>query len=138
MKKAVLFVTVASLLLLAAGSSVQAEDAKTLTGEYYWKQADENFPDQNLSRGALKATFEAQGEGTWAVSFRFEFRGEKHVYTGTAEGSLTDGALSGKVVTENQRSTFTFEGAFEDGKFTGTHASLRDGTVKDLGTLTLG
>lgn len=138
MKNAVLFTAVASLLMLVAGFSAHAADSKTLTGEYFWKQADENFPDQNLSRGPLEAIFEPKGEGTWAVSFHFEFQGEKHIYTGTAEGSLTDGALTGEVVTDDQRSTFTFEGAFEDGRFTGTHASMREGTTKDLGTLTLG
>jgi len=128
-KKAALFVITASFLMLVAGLSASAADSKTLTGEYNWTNRD--------SRGALEAVFTSKDEGIWDVSFHFEFRGEKHVYTGTAHGSLTAGTLKGEVLNESKRRTFTFEGAFEDGKFTGTHAEMRDGKQFDTGTLTL-
>lgn len=130
LKKAALLVLAASCLLLVAGLQASAADSKTLTGEYHWTNRD--------SKGPLEAIFTPKDEGVWDVSFHFEFRGEKHIYTGTAEGSLTEGALKGEVLNETKRRTFTFEGAFDGGQFTGTHAEIREGNQRETGTLTLG
>lgn len=130
LKKATLLVLATMCLALFVGLQAGAADGKTLTGEYHWTNRD--------SRGPLEAIFTPKEDGIWDVSFHFEFRGEKHVYTGTAEGSLSDGALKGEVLNETKKRTFTFEGAFEGGKFKGTHAEIREGNQLDTGTLTLG
>jgi hypothetical protein len=107
-----------------------AEESQTLQGEFHWERRD--------VRGALEAVFTPTGEGTWDVSFHFEFREEPHTYTGTAEGSLENGPLKGTVKNENKKRTFTFEGTVTDGQFTGDHSELDGEKVYDTGTLTLG
>ena len=122
-----------SALLLAPGALLAEEAAtQTLTGEYQWNRPDEK-------PGPIKAVFTATDkEGTWDVSFHFNFRDEDHIWSGQAKGSLTDGELSGEVMSDGDKpSPFVFEGKFEDGVFTGTHAGLRDGERRDTGTITL-
>ena len=118
------------LILLAFVAAVSAGDpAKTMTGEYQWTQG--NKTDD------LKAVFTARGEGAWDVKFYFDFRNKAHVYTGSAEGSLTNGRLKGEVKNENKRRTFSFEGTVKDGAFHGNHAELDDGDSYSTGTLNL-
>jgi hypothetical protein len=128
MKKTALFLA-ALALLMTFGGTATAEETTTLTGEYQWNHRDNS--------GDLKAEFTSTGDGTWDVSFFFKFRGEAHVYSGTAEGSLSSGKLSGTVKNEGKRRTFTFTGSFQDGTFSGTHAEVEDGKPFDTGTLTL-
>jgi hypothetical protein len=49
------------------------------------------------------------------------------VYSGTAEGSLSEG----------KKRTFTFTGEFDDGRFSGTHSETTGGREASTGTLTL-
>jgi hypothetical protein len=129
MKKALLLSFVA--LLLAGTAPNWADDnTQTMTGEY--RRLNER------SRGEVKSVFTSTGEGTWTVSFHFDYRKKPHIYTGTAAGSLTDGKLSGKVLNEDQSRTFTFEGTVENGAFRGTHAEVGGGEARKTGTLTLG
>ena len=72
------------------------------------------------------------------MTFRFSFRDKPRVYTGTATGSLTEGALEGTVVNDDKKRTFTFSGAFENGSFRGSHAEATAGRERDTGTMTLG
>lgn len=133
MKKIALSVALALAavaLLALPGTLVQADEGQKLNGSYVW--------DQGSANGELEAVFTATGEGTWDVSFYFNFRDEDHIYTGTAEGSLSNGTLAGKVQTEDKQATFTFTGTVTDGKFTGTHARVRNGEEAKTGTLTLG
>ena len=116
------------LTLVPAGDLIGA-DKHAWTGAYHWTEAD--------NRGRLDAEFTATGEGTWDVAFHFTFQGEKHLYEGNATGSLTDGNLEGTVKNESRRRTFTFTGKVSDGIFTGTHAEIRRGQVRDTGTLQL-
>jgi hypothetical protein len=120
----------AGLMLAVLCTPSLAEETKTLTGEFLWSQRD--------TRGDLEAIFTPAGEGKWSVAFNFEFRGEPHTYTGTAEGSLSDGELKGEVQNENKKRTWVFNGSFEAGAFKGTHAEIRDGAQTDTGTLRLG
>ena len=129
MKKAALLLAALALLLTAPGGTVLAEEITTLNGEFKWSQRN--------SSGDLKADFTPTSEGTWDVSFHFKFRGEPHVYSGTAEGSLSEGELSGTVKNENKRRTFTFTGSIKDGTFRGTHSEVDDGKAFQTGTLTL-
>jgi len=117
-----------AMLLTAAPAA--AEESRTLTGEFVWNQRG--------NRGDLEAVFTATGKETWDVSFHFTFRGSPHTYTGTAAGSLSAGELSGKVLNESGKRTFTFTGAFTDGEFRGTHAEVEGRRVIATGTLTLG
>lgn len=123
------FAVLAAALLLTAAPA-PAEDSTTMEGSFVWSQRDHS--------DKLKAVFEPTGEGTWDVSFYFTFRGEPHTYTGTAEGSLTEGALKGTVQNEDKKRTWNFEGEFQDGEFNGTHEEIgRNGESYDTGTLTL-
>ena len=127
---AALALVVLGLLATAPIGSITAkEKTTTLNGTYVWSQRG--------GGGDLEAVFTATGKNTWDVSFHFEFRDKPHTYTGTAEGSLGDGTLSGQVFNENKRRTFTFDGEFKNGTFEGTHAETTGGSPIDTGTLTL-
>ncbi len=122
-------VLVGGAILLAAGVA-GAEESRTLAGEFVWNHRG--------NRGDVEAVFTATGQGTWDVTFRFTFRGTPHVYQGTAEGSLSEGGLRGKVLNETKKRTFTFTGAFKNGEFRGTHAEIEGQREVQTGTLTLG
>ena len=127
--KGTALVLVGVAILLAAGVA-GAEESRTLTGEFVWNHRG--------NRGDLEAVFIATGQETWDVAFHFTFRGASHVYKGTAESSLSEGDLRGKVLNETKQRTFTFTGAFKDGEFRGTHAEIEGQRVVQTGTLTLG
>ncbi len=116
--------------ILLAASVVGADEPQTLAGEFVWNHRG--------NRGDLEAVFIATGQETWDVAFHFTFRGASHVYKGSAEGSLSEGDLRGKVLNESRKRTFTFTGAFKDGEFRGTHAEIEGKRVVETGTLTLG
>ena len=131
MKKCLLILAAALLLL---SPQMMAEDSaepasRTLNGSYKW--------DARGSEGDLEAVFTPTGDNTSNVSFNFEFRGKAHTYTGTAEGGLGEGALSGTVLNESKKRTFTFTGDFSDGEFSGTHAEMHGESEVETGTLTL-
>jgi len=130
-KGTVLLVVAMTVVGVPAGSDAGAEDStKTLHGKFVWSVKD--------GSGNLEAVFTPTGEATWSVDFHFNFRGDDHTYSGTAEGSLSEGALSGTVQNESKGRTWTFTGSFEDGAFSGTHAEIVDGKAQPTGTLTLG
>lgn len=106
-----------------------ADAAEVLKGEYLWTKRDVSGP--------VEARFVAAGDGKWDVSFQFTFRDRQHTYTGTATGSLSDGALEGEVMNEDKRRTFTFTGTSSAGTFEGTHAEIRDGETIDTGSIKL-
>lgn len=126
MKRSILSVVVLGAFLLAVGTAVA--DSETFTGEYV---------AEGFGSGDLKAVFTATGRDTWDVAFHFRFDGQRHVYRGTAEGSLGGGRLEGQVRTENGRRTFSFEGSFSQGWFRGTHYEVKRGRSHKTGTLTL-
>ena len=113
----------------ALGAGQAGEEMTTLTGEFVWEHGN--------ATGDLEAVFTPTGEGSWDVAFHFTFRNKPHTYSGSAQGSLTAGALSGTVLNENKKRTFAFEGSFEDGIFNGTHAEVGDQRTSSTGTLTL-
>ena len=125
------FAAVAVVLCLtgAPGSGQAGEKTTTLTGEFVWEHGN--------STGDLEAVFTATGEESWDVAFHFTFRNKPHTYSGSAQGSLTAGELSGTVLNENKKRTFKFEGSFEDGVFNGKHAEVRAKRTSSTGTLTL-
>ena len=118
-----------AISLAAVGLASGADSSRTLKGTYEWTDGG--------NKGALEAVFTPAGEGKWEVAFHFEFDGQPHVYAGTAEGSLSEGALKGAVKTENNKRTFTFTGTFQGGTFTGTHADSSPDGEHPTGTLTL-
>jgi len=121
---------VVALVILSGGFAESADSAEVrqLTGGFVW----------NKNRtGDLAAEFSPTGEGKWDVTFRFVFREQNHVYSGTAEGSLSAGELSGRVLNEGKSRTFVFRGKFEEGTFRGTHAEIEDDLEQETGTLTL-
>lgn len=124
----------AALLALAglAGTTAASEPV-TLEGGFVWERSDGN------QTGDLKAVFTPTGDGTWDVAFHFDWEDGPHVYAGTAEGSLTEGELSGRVNndSEDRPGSFVFKGTVADGSFSGTHAWLEGEEEKSTGTLTL-
>ena len=126
--QAVRWLAILTLFLPAyAGSANEA--ALTLNGEFAWDAYE---------RGKLKAVFTPAGDERWDVAFHFHWSGQPRVFSGTAEGSLTEGKLEGEVRTENKRRTWVFRGSFEDGRFRGSHAEVSSrGRERDTGSLTL-
>ena len=133
MKNCVRLLCSVAVFALAIGGSF-AGDEVTLEGSFVWSRTDGN------RTGDVRAVFTPQGEDEWAVSFHFEWEDGPHVYTGTASGSLSEGALQGEVKAdgEQKKASFRFSGTFADGTFSGTHANLaEDGSLRDTGTITL-
>lgn len=129
MKRIALLLSLVALAAVAVDSNAAKSEKQTLNGEYYWVG--------DRSRGDLRAVFNEAGENAWKVTFFFRFSGNNHRYSGTAVGTLGEGSLQGEVKNENRRRTFTFEGAFKDGVFEGTHAEIRRGKATHMGTLKL-
>ena len=129
MRKAALSFLTVAIVLATPRVDVSAQDTQTLTGEWVWYEAS--------SRGTLESVFTPTRDGEWNVAFHFTFRGRAHVFTGTARGSLSDGALEGTVLNDTRKRTFTFSGTFTNGTFQGTHAEIEDGRAYEMGTLTL-
>ena len=130
-KTATAILAIATLLLTV--TPLFAGESQTLKGDFIWERSDEQIT------GELKAIFEPTGDSAWNVSFHFTFEEKQHVYSGTAEGSLTDGALKGKVMSDGEKpQPFEFEGTFAEGSFEGTHTGFRQGERNPTGTLTLG
>ena len=133
MRKLLAWSGIAVMTCLIGVASVQAaEDSTTLSGTYVWENGN--------STGDLEAVFTPTGEDRWDVSFHFAWEDGPHVYTGTAEGSLSEGELTGQVVNDNQdhEATFRFRGSFENGKFNGEHGHVQEnGRLKDTGTFSL-
>jgi len=123
---------IVALLVVVTGLAYAEEGSKTktLNGAFVW--------DNGNTTGDLEAVFTpTDDDGVWDVSFHFEFRGRPHVYSGSAKGSLGEGEFKGRVLNDNKRRTFTFEGMFADGEFSGTHAEVSDEESHSTGTLTL-
>ena len=125
-------ILIAAALTIGLAAAAVAEEAPagtTLSGQYEW-----SGPGMT---GGIAATFTPSGEGTWTVEFNFVFGGHDRVYSGTAEGSLDNGKLSGTVQNEEKKRTFTFTGTVSEGTFNGTHAETTGGVARDTGTMTL-
>lgn len=124
-------------LLVASISGVQAKKKKRgpktkLQGEYlYLNEMDKT------ELGNLEAVFTPDGENRWTVRFFVMYGDQLGDYEGTAQGSLTDGPLSGEVRGDFVGQSFEFRGAFEQGVFRGTHRSVTAKTATDTGTLIL-
>lgn len=121
---------VVAALVMSLGLVTGADQNRTLKGSFEWTDSGK--------KGDLEAVFTPTGEGKWDVAFHFEFRGKPHIYAGTAEGTLADGDLKGRVLTDEKDRTFSFTGTFTEGEFHGTHAEVGDDDgERATGTLTL-
>ena len=129
MKKLTRAIIMAVMVFAAATGSGHAGDETTLAGVFVWENGN--------TTGDLEAVFTPTDEGMWDVAFNFEFRGKPHTYSGSAEGSLSEGRIEGRVLNENKKRTFTFEGSFADGEFSGTHSEVEGEKSFSTGTLTL-
>jgi hypothetical protein len=129
--KRILFLLLPFCLLLPSLSDAKESSTQTLTGEYKWSRS-------NSDPGEIKAIFTPTGPDEWQVAFHFDFRGNAWIFSGTAKGSLQEGALSGEVQDESKGRTFTFTGKVREGIFEGTHAEIEDGYPEATGSMTLG
>ncbi|HZI94057.1 MAG TPA: hypothetical protein VFE84_07415 [Patescibacteria group bacterium] len=129
MRTAMVGLAVVAALAMSPGVAAGAEGKRTLKGTYEWTDAEKS--------GDLDAVFTPAGEGKWDVAFHFVFQGEPHTYLGTAEGSLKEGTLKGRVLNDRQNRTFVFTGSFTEGEFHGTHSQIGDDGEHPTGTMTL-
>ena len=123
---------VLAIVIVAAGTAA-ADDEVALVGSFVWERSDKTLG------GELDVVFTPSGTGEWMVAFQFDWEDEPHVFSGTAQGSLT-GDLTGNVASDDPGHPlkFEFKGAFLDGKFTGTHGYFNGkGELVDSGTLEL-
>lgn len=143
---AAVFMMPAFLVALTAEESAK----KILTGTYTWEGGEPT--------SGLTAEFTPAGEGHWKVTFRVKSEGGSSSYSGTADGKLGEGPLTGRVENDATRQTafafnsdftggqvaqnrevYTFKGEFKNGRLLATHFSLVDcKEEKETGTLDLG
>ncbi|ANM29006.1 hypothetical protein ABI59_04430 [Acidobacteria bacterium Mor1] len=133
MKRTAKIILAAAVLAIFCTGAIAEKTEVTLEGSFVWARDD---GDQT---GDLKAVFTPNGDDAWNVAFHFEWEGKPHVYAGTASGNLKTGELSGEVESdsEERKTTFNFTGEFADGVFKGTHGAMRDGELRELGTMEL-
>lgn len=122
------------ILLLAGGGSTAsnaADDGKrTLNGLY--TSGFTNGPQR------LRAEFTPAEDGTWTVDMHFRWEGRDRVYTGVAEGSLSEGLLHGRVRNEDRTRIFTFRCEFDKKKrCKGKHSEVVRTGESETGTITL-
>ena len=129
MKKLAFALCLCTLMSFGAPLGPDPEAAITMKGEYHWTQRD--------VKGEIKAVFTPTGEGQWSVEFFFDWRDDAHVYAGTAEGNLKNGALKGSVKNDNKNRTFNFEGKTENGTFKGSHEEIGRSGPRETGTIEL-
>jgi len=122
-------VAASAAISLLVGAVEGGESDRVLSGEYVSAFQSGWQP--------LRAVFTPTGIDTWDVVFHFKFHGKAHEYAGSAEGSLDEGSLSGRVENESKQRTFSFEGTFRDGEFRGTHAEIKRTGERRTGSLTL-
>jgi hypothetical protein len=122
------------VVCLIAVEGTFAGDEMKLEGGFVWHHTEGNL------EGKLEAVFTSTGANQWKVSFHFNWEEVPHVWSGTAQGNLRSGDLSGEVVSDDdQQAEFKFKGTFEGGRFNGTHAQVRkNGGLRATGTLSLG
>ena len=117
--------------IVALGSVALAADeveVRQFDGRWRW--------DANGDSGRMDVYFAETDEGVFEVAFRFSYMGE-HVYRGSAEGSLDEGELSGKVYNEDETRSFYFRGRFRKGKLNGSHFETSDGGRRKTGSFSL-
>ena len=129
MRRTALLVVAFAFVVSVSAVALTAEEPETLTGSFVWNNENRT--------GDLEAVFTPTADGKWSVAFHFMWEDEAQVFKGTAEGNLSEGELKGEVRPESQKRAFTFTGSFKDGKFTGTHAVIREEGPRDTGTMTL-
>ena len=123
--------TAGLLLLVVAGVAWAAgkDEAVTFRGEYDWTSGGSD---------RLEAEFKPAGDGSWKVTFRFDFSGKGNTWKGTARGGLADGGeVEGTATWKRSGRSWVFRGTIEDGVFSGSHAELRDGRESASGTFRL-
>lgn len=122
------------VVCLTAFAGTLADDETKLEGGFVWDRSEGGID------GKLEAVFTSTGTNQWDVSFHFQWEDKPHVWSGTAQGNLKSGDLSGEVVSDfDEPTAFKFEGTFEGGKFNGTHAQVqKSGELRKTGTLSLG
>lgn len=132
-KLAASFLALTALLLTTPLTAADAVESQTLQGEFVWERQD------GTVAGPLTAVFEPTAQGAWDVSFHFTFEGKDHIYKGTAEGSLSEGELKGKVMSDgDEPRPYTFSGTFaKDGSFAGVHHYMGGEEARKTGSLTL-
>ena len=130
MKKSIWAIGLLLIIPMVGSLLYSGPGPKTMTGTYVWNSNPQE-------PGDLRVEFSPKDKGQWEVAFHFTFRGNKHVYSGTAKGDLENGALEGTVKNEGKNRTFTFEGTSTSGQFAGTHAETSGGGERKTGTLKL-
>ncbi|NRA38433.1 MAG: hypothetical protein HRU15_09855 [Planctomycetes bacterium] len=96
-----------------------------IAGNYNWSA-------QGNSQHTVRAVFTASGQvNAYDVKFYFKWGNDQRVYSGTAQGSVVNGALEGEVTADNQPNRhFVFKGTSTNGSFAGDHHEMK-GTWKE-------
>lgn len=109
--------------------SLTAGDVK-MEGEFAWIRRNKE------TKAPLKAVFTSDGKKKWKVIFNFKWGKKAKIYTGTAEGELVDGKLTGKILNDNKKRTFSFVADMKSGKLTGEHWEISKRRGKEKKTRT--
>ena len=102
----------------------------TIEGTYNWSA-------QGDRQHTVTAVFNETEPGKYKVDFSFKWGNKDHIYSGTAEGSLTNGKLVGNVRADDQPNRrFGFNGNSVKGVFSGDHHEKRGNHEAATGRIT--
>ena len=117
------------------GGSGWAEDkaaanAVTMSGTFVWN-------GKKGKKHELKAVFTPAGQNKWTVAFTAKWGKGYPKYTGTAEGDLRNGKVTGEAQNAKKKRKWTFTGAGKDGTLTCSHAEIKGKNQKQSGSFTI-
>ena len=118
-----------ALVCLLLPANLGAEETVTFRGEYVW--------DLDGHQNQVEAVFTSTGEGTWDVTFDFDYARREGTYEGTAKGSLQNGTIEAEVNDAGGTLRYRVEAEIEGDRLEGRHFDIYRGRKKVGGTLRL-
>jgi hypothetical protein len=94
--------------------AADASDEITLAGGY-----TSTLPPRDPD--TLKAVLKSTGANKYDVTFTATFKGKPMIYTGTIEGDLKNGPITGQAKSADGKMSYTFNGASKDGAIACKH-----------------
>lgn len=110
-------ILICTVMFLSFGDGYAAEEAEAekkleYAGTFVWNKKSRNIYKKKFP---LKAILTPDGKGKWHIEFSFTWEKKPHVFTGSLNGDLKDGAITGFAERGKGKMRWTFSGAASKG-----------------------